>query len=145
MIINEVSLMGNIGKQIALRQSGNGTCYAQFQLAVTSYRKTADGQHDTDWIDCVAFGNTASALAEHTNVGDRIFVKGSISVSAYTDKNGNAVRRQQVSVAAFEVVKPGKASRERNAQRGEMSAPAQMPAQEDPDYEELPEGTELPF
>lgn len=83
--MNTIHLTGNLGSDIEARQSGAGTAFASFSIAVN--RKVKD-EVQTTWIRCVAFGDLATNL-DGLGKGARLMVEGRLSESTYTDKDGN--------------------------------------------------------
>ena len=79
---NNTVLIGRLTKDIDLRKTPTGKSVTQFTLAV--YR---DKQH-TDFIQCVAWNNTADLLHTYTHKGSLISVHGSIGTRTYDDNNG---------------------------------------------------------
>ena len=66
-MLNHITIMGRITKDIELRRTNDGTPVASFTLAVDRDFKGKNGEKETDFIDCVAWKNTAdfrSALGQ---------------------------------------------------------------------------------
>lgn len=94
--MNRVILSGRLVKDIELQEKkekkGDKKVYTNFTLAVQRNKEEAD------FIDCVAFGNTAEFLDEYTSKGTKILIEGSINKSSYEDKDGNTVYNTKVIV-----------------------------------------------
>lgn len=97
MRVNAVVLVGRTTKDIELRRTGSGTAVASFTLAVNRDFKTNDGQ-EADFIQCVAWKNTAELLEQYVHKGDRIAVNGSIRTRNYEDNYGKKVYVTEVLV-----------------------------------------------
>ena len=82
--MNHVIITGRLGADIELRQTPQGVSVAAFSLAVSRPR-TKD---TTDWIECVAWRQSAEFLSRYTKKGDLIAVAGMLTVRKYEDKNG---------------------------------------------------------
>lgn len=95
--MNAVVLVGRTTKDIELRRTGSGTAVASFTLAVNRDFKTNDGQ-EADFIQCVAWKNTAELLEQYVHKGDRIAVNGSIRTRNYEDNYGKKVYVTEVLV-----------------------------------------------
>ncbi len=80
---NRTILVGRISTDLELRQTSNGKSYCRFNLAVNRMNE------GTDFIPVTLWGKSAENTATYQNKGSLILVDGSISMSNYTDKNGN--------------------------------------------------------
>lgn len=85
-MINNVTLVGRLTKDIELRYTQSGKANASFNLAVNR-RFKQQGQPDADFISCVAWGNTADALSKYTSKGSLIGVEGRIQTRNYESNN----------------------------------------------------------
>lgn len=83
--MNHVIITGRLGADIELRQTPQGVSVATFSLAVSRPR----AKDTTDWIECVAWRQSAEFLSRYTKKGDLIAVAGMLTVRKYEDKNGN--------------------------------------------------------
>lgn len=84
-MINNVVLMGRMTADAVLRTTTSGTSVASFTVAVDRNYK----EKQTDFINIVAWKNTAEFVSKYFHKGDMIAVEGSIQIRAYEDKNGN--------------------------------------------------------
>ncbi len=80
---NKVVLVGRISTDLELRTTNNGKSYCRFNLAVN---RTNEG---TDFIPVTLWGKSAENTVMYQNKGSLILIDGSISMSNYTDQNGN--------------------------------------------------------
>ena len=145
-MLNKAILMGRLAAGPELRQTANGVSVTSFRIAVN---RTYD-RDLTDWIDIVAWRQTAEFVCKYFQKGDAIIVEGSIQTRSYEDKNGN--KRTAVEVVADQV----HFAESRNAQKS-SSQSFPMPGetkQSEPgfsagnldEYEELgTDDSELPF
>ena len=145
-MLNKAILMGRLVADPELRQTANGVSVTGFRIAVNR----TYGWEQTDWIDIVAWRQTAEFVSKYFQKGDAIIVEGSIQTRNYEDKNGN--KRTAVEVVADQV----HFAESRNAQKSSTeSIPlAGETKQSEPgfsvgnmdDYEELDtDDSELPF
>lgn len=89
--MNNVIIVGRLTKDVELKATTSGVMVANFSLAVTRPFKNANGDYETDFINCVVYKASAETLARYTNKGDLIGVKGYIQTRNYTDKDGKKV------------------------------------------------------
>lgn len=81
-----------------MRYTSNGTATASFSLAVDRNFKNANGERDTDFINCVAWRKTAETLAQYTRKGSLIGVEGRIQTRNYENNQGQKVYVTEVVV-----------------------------------------------
>ena len=94
-MLNRVILMGRLTADPELRKTASDLSVTSFTLAVDrNYGKGADRQ--TDFINCVAWRQTAEFISRYFSKGRLMAVEGSIQVRNYTNKNDN--KRQAVEV-----------------------------------------------
>ena len=85
-----------------------------FRLAIDRDRKGPNGERQTDFIDCVAWGRQAEFVAQWCAKGVMAIVVGRIQSRRWTDQNGN--NRTAIEVNCDEVsFGETKKSREANA------------------------------
>lgn len=82
-MFNKVTLVGRISTDLELKETSNGKSYCRFNLAVNRMNE------GTDFIPVTVWGKPAENLVQYQNKGSLILVDGSISMSNYTDKDGN--------------------------------------------------------
>lgn len=95
-MINMVALMGRLTYEPELRSTPNGLAVIRFQIACDrTYQKDSQNRQ-ADFIDCVAWRQTAEFISRYFHKGSMIAVEGTIQTSNYTDKDGN--KRKQIEV-----------------------------------------------
>jgi single-strand DNA-binding protein len=133
-IMNKSIFTGNLTRDPEIRYSqGTNMAVAHFGIAVN--RKFAkDGETDTDFFNCTAFGKTAEFIEKYFHKGSRIFLTGRVQNDNYTNKNGEKVYSVQIIVEDVEF------GEKKNAQ-----APASDNS--DDDFVKIPEGQQgdIPF
>ena len=88
-MINNVVLLGRIPAAPELKQTTSGTSVTAFCIAVDRRFQQKDGEKQTDFINCVAWRNTAEFITRYFNKGDMIAVTGEIQTRKFQDKSGN--------------------------------------------------------
>jgi single-strand DNA-binding protein len=96
IMLNHISIMGRITKDIELRRTGTGVAVASFTLAVDRDFKEKNGEKETDFIDCVAWRNTAEFVEKYFGKGRMAIVAGRLQIRSWTDKDGNKRRTAEV-------------------------------------------------
>ena len=88
-MLNNCVFMGRIAQDLELRKTTSNISVCAFTLAVQrSYKKEGE-DFKTDWIDCIAYRNTADFISGYFRKGELIAVRGEMQTRTYTDKNGN--------------------------------------------------------
>lgn len=90
--------MGRCTADPEMRTTANGVSVATFTLAVNRRFRNAQGEYEADFINCVAWRNTAEFIAKYFSKGKQIAVVGSIQTRKYEDKQGNKRTATEVVV-----------------------------------------------
>lgn len=97
--LNKVILGGRLTSDVELKQTPNGVSVCSFSLAVN--RKYAkDGEQSTDFINIVAWRQTAEFISKFFKKGSSICIVGTIQTRNWTDQNGQ--KRYPTEVIADE-------------------------------------------
>lgn len=161
-MLNKTILMGRFVRDPDLRYTQSNTAVASFTLAIDRDRKGPNGERQTDFIDCVAWGKQAEFVSQWFKKGMLAIVVGRIQSRNWEDKNGN--KRVTIEINTEEVTfGETKKSREGNAAdttRGRYdgynsgySAPQQQPEYPtgdltdfgDPGWNTLADDSDVPF
>lgn len=87
-MLNRVIIMGRITHELEIKQTQNGTACLSFSVAVERNFKNANGSYDADFINCVAWKNTAEFIGRYFGKGRMIAIEGQLRCRTYEDKNG---------------------------------------------------------
>lgn len=130
--MNKVILVGRITKDPEIKLTANQTKYTNFTIAVDRKIKDQDGQRQADFINCVAWKQTAEFINKYFQKGSRIGLCGSIQTRSY-EKDGQKVFITEVLVEDAEFVES------KNNSQQETQKPVATPEVELPeDYGKLP-------
>ena len=89
MAFNKVILIGNLTKDIELKQTQSGMVLTSFDIAVArAFKNKQTGEAETDFIRCQAWGKTAEFLSRYFSKGKAVVVEGDLRNNNYTDQNG---------------------------------------------------------
>lgn len=112
-MLNKAILMGRLTRDPEMRHTQSNTAVASFSLAIDRDRKSSDGERQTDFIDCVAWGRQAEFLNQWFKKGMMAIVVGRVQSRNWEDKNGN--KRVSIEINVDEVsFGETKKSREQN-------------------------------
>lgn len=132
-MLNQITIMGRMTRDPELRHTNNGIAVASFTLAVD--RDFEKGK--TDFIDCVAWRNTAEFVSKYFSKGRMAAVSGSLQQRDWTDKDGN--KRRTAEIVADSVY----FADSKNVAENESSAATETPAANN--FPQLDEDEQLPF
>lgn len=102
--MNKVELIGRLTKEPEIKLTSNQTQFCNFTIAVERRFKDANGQRQADFINCVAWKNTAVFIQKYFHKGNRIGLIGSIQVRSFDDQNGQKKFVTEVIVDEVEFV-----------------------------------------
>lgn len=100
--MNKLCLIGRITKDPEIRYTANNIAVATFSLAINRTYKNADGGYDADFINCIAFRNTADLLGKYVHKGDQLGIEGHIQTRNYDDKDGKKVYVTEIVVDSLD-------------------------------------------
>jgi single-strand DNA-binding protein len=90
-MLNSVILIGRLTKDPELRYTPNGIAVSTFNLAVNRNFTNKQGQKEADFINIVAWRNTAELVAKYLTKGSMIAVEGRIQTRNYDNNEGKRV------------------------------------------------------
>lgn len=102
-MVNKVILIGNVGADPEVRQTGGGNAVANLRVATSDRQKDKDGNwvDHTEWHSVVCFGKTAEQVQRFVKKGKQIFVEGKLATRKWQDKEGKD--RYTTEVVAFNI------------------------------------------
>ena len=100
-MLNKVVIMGRFTKDPELRRTGSGTAVTSFSLACDRDFKSQSGEKETDFIEVVAWKNTAEFVSKYFSKGRMAVVEGRLQIRDWTDKAGS--KRTTAEVVADNV------------------------------------------
>lgn len=84
--LNKVVLAGRLTADPELKQTPSGVSVCSFSLAINR-RRSAEGQQQTDFINCVAWRQTAEFISKYFKKGSALCITASIQTRSWTDSN----------------------------------------------------------
>ena len=88
-MLNRIIVMGRMTRDPELRRTNSGT-------AVDRDFKPQSGEKETDFIDVVAWRNTAEFVSKYFSKGRMAVVEGRLQIRDWTDKDGNKHRTAEI-------------------------------------------------
>ena len=99
--MNKCMFIGNLTKTPELTTTPNGVSVSKFTIAVSRRYANADGERETDFIDCVVWRTQAENLVKYCQKGDKLAVTGALQVRTYEAQDGT--KRKITEIVADEV------------------------------------------
>ena len=96
MSLNRIILMGRLTRDPELRRTQSGVSVTSFSLAVDRDFKGQSGERETDFIDIVAWRQTAEFVSKYFTKGRMAIVEGRLQIRDWTDKDGGKRRSAEV-------------------------------------------------
>lgn len=140
---NKAIIIGNISSEVELKQTQSGTSVCSFNVAVNRYSKEPN-EAKADFFTVVAWSAKAEFVSKYFSKGKPILVCGRLENRAWTDKNGN--NRISTEIIAEEVSFVGSATE--NSAQAKSEPSTYVPTAyggNNPQFEEIPNGGDLPF
>ena len=100
-MLNVAAIVGRLAADPELRHTASGVAVTSFTLAVSRNYSRQGEERQTDWIDVVAWRNTAEFVCKYFTKGQMMAVTGSIQTRSYEDRSGN--KRKAVEIQANDV------------------------------------------
>ena len=108
-MLNQIVLVGRLVEKPEVKELEGGKKVVNVTLAVQRNFKNADGEYETDFIDCELWSGVAENTAEYCEQGDVVGIKGRMQTELYKDKDGNT--RKSTKLVAERVTFLSKKSR----------------------------------
>ena len=121
-MINNVTLVGRLTKDAELKYTPANQAVAQFTLAVNRTFKNANGERESDFINCVIWRKSAENFANFAKKGALIGITGRIQTRNYENQQGQRVYITEVIAENFQMLES------RNQQQGQQHSQPQQRA-----------------
>lgn len=96
-MLNRIVIMGRLTRDPELRRTQNGTAVTSFSVAVDrDFKSRESGEKATDFIDVVAWRQTAEFVCQYFTKGRMAVVEGRLQIRDWTDRDGGKRRSAEV-------------------------------------------------
>jgi len=99
--MNKVIFIGRLTKDPEVKNTSSQVQFCNFTIAVDRRFKDANGQRQADFINCVAWRQTAAFIGSYFRKGSKVAVVGSLQSRSYDDQSGQ--KRYVTEVVVDEV------------------------------------------
>lgn len=97
-MLNNISLIGRLTADPELRTTPTGSSVISFCLAVQRDYVKQGEERQADFIDCVAWNQTAEIISRFMHKGSSLAVTGRLQTRVYEDREGNKRKVSEVNV-----------------------------------------------
>lgn len=98
-MLNHITIMGRLTRDPEIRYTQSQTPVTSFTLAVDrDFGGRDGGEKQTDFIDCVAWRQTAEFVSKYFTKGSMAVVSGRLQIRDWTDREGGKRRSAEVVV-----------------------------------------------
>lgn len=162
--MNNVSLLGRLTADPELKHSQSGTAFTRFSIAVDRNFVKQGEERQADFINIVAWRQTAEFVCRYFGKGNRIAITGQIRTGSFTDKDGNKRYTFDVQADNVEFCESKRDSNsngggyQNNYQNSYSDSYRQQPSHQEPtapantyssgdtgDFVDMPNDEDLPF
>ena len=104
--MNQVNIIGTIGKEIELKYIPSGSAIANFSIAVNQDYKKQDGSkvEKTSWFDVTCFGKTSEIVNQYFGKGSRIGVTGELEQQTWKAQDGSNRSKVVIKMQNFSFI-----------------------------------------
>lgn len=95
-MLNQIVMVGRLTADPEVTTIENDKEKSQITIAIPRNYKNADGEYDTDFVDCILWDGVAKNTSMYCKKGDIVGVKGRIQTSNYETKDGKNIKLTQV-------------------------------------------------
>ena len=103
-MINNVVLAGRITRDPELRKTASGVSVVSFTLACNRRFQNQEGGQQADFINCVAWRQSADFMANYVKQGALLGVEGRIQTRNYKDQNDRTVYVTEVVCDSVQIL-----------------------------------------
>ena len=95
-MLNQLVLVGRLTSDLEAKEVEDGKKVTNMTLAIPRSFKNADGEYETDFVECTLWNNIAENTAEYCKKGDIVGVKGRLQTNNYEKEDGSKVFKLDV-------------------------------------------------
>jgi single-strand DNA-binding protein len=103
--LNRVTLLGNVGKDLEVKFTPQGTAVAKFSIATNDRYKDKSGewQDKTEWHNITAWARLAEIAGEYVKKGQQVYVEGKLQTRSWDDKTSGQ-KKYMTEIVASELI-----------------------------------------
>lgn len=112
--MNRIIITGNLCADPERRETTSGIPCVNFRVGVRRDYKNAQGEYETDFLQCSTFRASAEYLAKYAHKGDKLAVEGKLHTRNYKAQDGSQRTLCEIVADNIEIMRGG----EKRAQQG---------------------------
>ena len=136
--MNSINLIGRLTADVELKTTQSGVSVCSFTIAV----KRPNVKDTTDFLNCVAWRNTAEFISKYFSKGKLIALTGVLTSRSYEDQNGKKRTAFEVVVERAEFCESKADAKNATTTNDVNLNDANF---DNPSFEEIADGDDLPF
>jgi len=108
-MLNNIMLIGNLGRDPEMSYTPSGKAITKFSLAVsrrTRDRESGERREETQWFNIVAWDQLAETCTQYLHKGSKVYLEGRMTSRKYTNKDGVEVTAWEVVIGEMEMLTP---------------------------------------
>lgn len=117
-MINQVTLVGRITKDLDLKHTQSGVAICRFTIACNRPFKNQNGENEADFPNVITFRKIAENAAKYLRKGSLVGVTGRIQTSNFEGKDGNRVFMTEVVADSVQFLEPKGTNNQQNQNGG---------------------------
>jgi single-strand DNA-binding protein len=118
MSYQNLTIVGNVGRDAELKYTPQGIAVLKFSVAVNKTTgKGEDKRQTTTWFNVTLWRERAESLSPYVNAGMQVLVTGEVAVSPYTDKNGKPAASLELTANEVKLLSSKQEMERRGAER----------------------------
>lgn len=130
--MNKIILLGNLTKDVEVRYTSKDLAVGRFGIAVKRDYKNANDEYETDFANCVVYGQLAETMSKYFKKGSRILVEGRLQSGSYDKDDGTKVYTTDVIVEKINFVDSKKEQKEETPEEKELITTTSVEIKTDP-------------
>lgn len=140
-MLNHIVVMGRLTRDPELRYTQSQTPVASFTVAVDrDFSSRETGERQADFIDCVAWRNTAEFVSKYFQKGSMAAVSGRLQIRDWTDRDGGKRRSAEIVVDNVYFGESKRSREDGQTQRSGGPAPRPAAGGYNAGYSDMPAG-----
>lgn len=102
--LNRATILGNMTRDIEMRNTPNGQSVANFAVATNRKWKDADGgqKEAVEYHEIVAWGKLAEIASQYAKKGSKVYIEGRLQTRSWEGQDG--AKRQRTEIVAENLI-----------------------------------------
>lgn len=121
--MNKALLVGRLTRDPELRTTPGGIAVTRFTIAISEAYTNRNGERETNFINCVAWGRQADNISKYCHKGSLVSAEGRIQTRSYDGQDGNKRYVTEVNCDRVNFLS-SKGDGSNSADNGEMPMPS---------------------